>query len=56
MQVDDLIAIQQANLSCLPENYMMKYYYYHILSWPQVRIMYTHEDLVHYMFIIIYEI
>lgn len=24
------------NLSCLPENYQMKYYFYHILSWPQL--------------------
>jgi peptide alpha-N-acetyltransferase len=21
---------------CLPENYNLKYYYYHILSWPQL--------------------
>jgi len=28
--------MQQANLSCLPENYQMKYYFYHILSWPQL--------------------
>ena len=27
---------QHCNLSCLPENYQMKYYFYHILSWPQV--------------------
>jgi len=34
--VDDLLAMQNANLKCLPENYQMKYYFYHILSWPQL--------------------
>ena len=34
----DLIDIQNSNLHCLPENYTMKYFYYHYLSWP---------DLVH---------
>lgn len=28
--------MQNANLWCLPENYQMKYYYYHITSWPQL--------------------
>ena len=32
----DLMAIQAANLLCLPENYQLKYYLYHILSWPQL--------------------
>ena len=27
--VDDLAAMQQCNLMCLPENYQMKYYVYH---------------------------
>eukprot|EP00854_Cymbomonas_tetramitiformis_P010293 gene10293-12175_t len=40
--VDDLIAMQTANLWCLPENYQMKYYFYHILSWPQL--LYVAED------------
>jgi peptide alpha-N-acetyltransferase len=35
-QVEDLINIQNCNLWCLPENYQMKYYFYHILSWPQL--------------------
>eukprot|EP01114_Cavostelium_apophysatum_P003155 TRINITY_DN1291_c0_g1_i1.p1 TRINITY_DN1291_c0_g1~~TRINITY_DN1291_c0_g1_i1.p1 ORF type:complete len:221 (-),score=60.20 TRINITY_DN1291_c0_g1_i1:29-691(-) len=35
-QVEDLMAMQAANLTCLPENYQMKYYLYHILSWPQL--------------------
>uniref|UniRef100_A0A7S0BD53 N-acetyltransferase domain-containing protein n=1 Tax=Rhodosorus marinus TaxID=101924 RepID=A0A7S0BD53_9RHOD len=33
---NDLLAMQTVNLSCLPENYQMKYYFYHILSWPQL--------------------
>jgi len=33
---EDLISMQTCNLSCLPENYQMKYYFYHILSWPQL--------------------
>lgn len=27
--------MQHCNLLCLPENYQMKYYFYHGLSWPQ---------------------
>ena len=34
--VDDLPGMQHCNLSCLPENYEMKYYLYHELSWPQI--------------------
>ncbi|GER45358.1 N-acetyltransferase [Striga asiatica] len=40
--VDDLLAMQECNLFCLPENYQMKYYLYHILSWPQL--LYVAED------------
>ena len=35
-QPDDLMNMQHCNLLCLPENYQMKYYFYHGLSWPQV--------------------
>ena len=35
-QPDDLLNVQHCNLLCLPENYQMKYYFYHGLSWPQV--------------------
>jgi N-alpha-acetyltransferase 10/11 len=28
--------MQTTNLWCLPENYQMKYYMYHYLSWPQL--------------------
>ena len=34
--VKDLIEMQQTNLWCLPENYQMKYYFYHQLTWPQL--------------------
>ncbi|KAK9799424.1 hypothetical protein WJX73_008567 [Symbiochloris irregularis] len=34
--LDDLLAMQRCNLLCLPENYQLKYYFYHILSWPQL--------------------
>merc|ERR1712190_529640 len=34
--IDDLPGMQACNLCCLPENYQMKYYFYHILSWPQL--------------------
>eukprot|EP00878_Enallax_costatus_P011589 GHUV01012097.1.p1 GENE.GHUV01012097.1~~GHUV01012097.1.p1 ORF type:complete len:189 (+),score=54.18 GHUV01012097.1:166-732(+) len=34
--VDDLMQMQRCNLLCLPENYQLKYYFYHILSWPQL--------------------
>jgi len=34
--VEDLLEMQACNLECLPENYQLKYYFYHILSWPQV--------------------
>ncbi|KAI4382985.1 hypothetical protein MLD38_008872 [Melastoma candidum] len=40
--VDDLLEMQACNLMCLPENYQMKYYLYHILSWPQL--LYVAED------------
>mgnify|MGYP006101030217 CR=1 FL=1 len=33
---DDLISMQATNLWCLPENYQMKYFFYHVLSWPQL--------------------
>jgi len=34
--VNDLPHMQETNLWCLPENYQMKYYFYHMLSWPQL--------------------
>ncbi|PFH37573.1 N-acetyltransferase family protein [Besnoitia besnoiti] len=32
----DLFAMQSANLVNLPENYVMKYYFFHAVSWPQL--------------------
>ena len=32
----DLLGMQACNLHCLPENYQLKYYFYHALSWPQL--------------------
>ena len=34
--MSDLAAIQACNLWCLPENYHMKYYFYHAISWSQL--------------------
>eukprot|EP00922_Rhytidocystis_sp_ex-Travisia-forbesii_P014431 GHVS01021603.1.p1 GENE.GHVS01021603.1~~GHVS01021603.1.p1 ORF type:complete len:183 (-),score=34.30 GHVS01021603.1:93-641(-) len=34
--VEDLFSMQMCNLINLPENYQMKYYFYHALSWPQL--------------------
>ncbi|CAD6199420.1 unnamed protein product [Caenorhabditis auriculariae] len=41
-RVEDLMSMQHANLMSLPENYQMKYYFYHALSWPQLS--YIAED------------
>ncbi|AMD21679.1 HFL177Cp [Eremothecium sinecaudum] len=44
---EDIICMQNANLTNLPENYMLKYYMYHILSWPEASfVATTTEDLV----------
>ncbi|KAA0187888.1 hypothetical protein HAZT_HAZT007162 [Hyalella azteca] len=42
LQPEDLMHMQHCNLLCLPENYQMKYYLYHGLSWPQLS--YVAED------------
>jgi len=34
--VEDLAGMQACNLQCLPENYQLKYYYYHAITWPQI--------------------
>ncbi|GAA6047994.1 hypothetical protein JCM3770_006461 [Rhodotorula araucariae] len=34
--IDDLMEMQNCNIHNLPENYTMKYYLYHGLTWPQV--------------------
>ena len=40
--VNDMINMQNCNQLCLPENYQLKYYLYHGLSWPQLS--YVAED------------
>lgn len=39
--VNDLIDMQACNLLNLPENYQIKYYIYHALSWPQLSFVAT---------------
>ncbi|KAI8855192.1 acyl-CoA N-acyltransferase [Chytridium lagenaria] len=34
--VEDLLSMQNCNVTNLPENYQMKYYIYHAVSWPQL--------------------
>lgn len=34
--VSDLQKIQACNLMSLPENYQMKYYFYHYIAWPSI--------------------
>ncbi|KAM5540352.1 hypothetical protein V8D89_005810 [Ganoderma adspersum] len=41
-RVDDLMGMQACNLHNLPENYTLKYYMYHSLTWPQLS--YVAED------------
>lgn len=36
LQSSDLPLIQHANLENLPENYLLKYYLYHAMTWPQL--------------------
>uniref|UniRef100_A0A8C8VZU2 N-terminal amino-acid N(alpha)-acetyltransferase NatA n=1 Tax=Peromyscus maniculatus bairdii TaxID=230844 RepID=A0A8C8VZU2_PERMB len=43
-QPEDLMNMQHCNLLCLPENYQMKYYFYHGLSWPQLSYLTKDED------------
>eukprot|EP00606_Chrysophyceae_sp_TOSAG23-5_P001037 GSChrysophyteH2.ASY1.ANO1.1071.1 assembled CDS len=33
---EDMVSMQNSNLWCLPENYQLKYFLYHELSWPQL--------------------
>lgn len=40
--MEDMYQMQHCNLRCLPENYNLRYYIYHILSWPQL--LYVQED------------
>lgn len=40
--MEDLMGMQACNLQNLPENYTMRYYLYHALTWPQLS--YVAED------------
>ncbi|KAJ1033165.1 probable N-terminal acetyltransferase complex subunit ARD1 [Ustilago sp. UG-2017a] len=40
--IDDLLGMQNCNLHNLPENYTLRYYLYHALTWPQLS--YVAED------------
>ena len=40
--MEDVLRMQHCNLQCLPENYNLRYYHYHICSWPQL--LYVMED------------
>ncbi|KIM46389.1 hypothetical protein M413DRAFT_441481 [Hebeloma cylindrosporum] len=42
MRVDDLMGMQACNLQNLPENYTMRYYLYHAMTWPSIS--YVAED------------
>eukprot|EP00055_Hartaetosiga_balthica_P018577 m.134819 g.134819 ORF g.134819 m.134819 type:complete len:162 (-) comp9740_c0_seq1:111-596(-) len=41
---EDILQMQNCNLLCLPENYQIKYYLYHILTWPQLSHVAEDED------------
>lgn len=43
--IEDVQAMQNANLLNLPENYQLKLYLYHILSWPQASFVATTYDV-----------
>ena len=35
-RLEDIPQIQACNLECLPENYTVKYYIYHLMTWPHM--------------------
>lgn len=43
-RIGDLQGMQNANLHNLPENYTMKYYLYHLLSWPEASFVAVSTD------------
>lgn len=43
--VSDLQAMQNTNLHNLPENYSLKYYLYHLLTWPEASFVAISTDL-----------
>ncbi|KAF5359051.1 hypothetical protein D9758_004750 [Tetrapyrgos nigripes] len=43
-RVDDLQGMQACNLQNLPENYTMKYYLYHLMTWPSLSYVAQDDD------------
>lgn len=43
-KISDAQGMQNANLHNLPENYQLKYYMYHLLSWPEASYVATTTD------------
>ena len=41
----DIQQMQHCNLQCLPENYALRYYLYHIVTWPQLLFVAEDESL-----------
>jgi peptide alpha-N-acetyltransferase len=51
---EDLIAMQASNLWCLPENYHLKYYMYHLLAWPQLlHVAVNHRGIINSLIILL---
>merc|ERR1719295_2400230 len=40
--MNDIQQMQHCNLQCLPENYALRYYLYHIVTWPHL--LFVAED------------
>ncbi|KAK7470463.1 N-terminal acetyltransferase A complex catalytic subunit ard1 [Stygiomarasmius scandens] len=43
-RVEDLQGMQACNLQNLPENYTMKYYLYHLMTWPSLSYVAQDDD------------
>lgn len=43
-QISDLFQVQECNLVNLPENYIMKYFNYHLLTWPEISFVAETEE------------
>ena len=48
-ELDDCFAMQNTNLHCLPENYTLKYYWYHHMCWPQNLFVAEDDSVVGYV-------
>ena len=56
--MDDLMGVQNCNVYNLPENYQLKYYFYHALSWPHCSWVAETDDgkIVGYVLCKVYDI